>query len=113
MSPEEVKALRKELKCSAKELATALKAEPEDIWAWEAGERFPTKRFVVKMRAMKKRGSVAARPAPAKAATPAVDPYQQLADPELWRLLRKLAKYDTLFQEVKKLADEYDDPVER
>ena len=112
MSPEEVKALRKELKCTAKELATALKAEPEDVWAWETGERFPTKRFVVKMQAMKKRGSVEPPKKPSPAAASAADPYERMADPELWSLLRKLVKHEKLLAEVKKLADRYDDPAD-
>lgn len=98
---------------TAKELAAALKAEPEDIWAWEAGERFPTKRFVVKMQAMKKRGSVELqKPARRQTSTAPSNPYPRLADPELWRLLRKLVGHEELFQEVKKLAERYDDPSE-
>jgi hypothetical protein len=100
------------LKCTAKELATALKAEPEDVWAWETGERFPTKRFVVKMQAMKKRGSVEREKKPSQTKTPASDPYERMADPELWSLLRKLVKHEKLLADVKKLADRYDDPAD-
>ena len=112
MSPEDVKALRKELNCTAKELATALKAEPEDIWAWEAGERFPTKRFVMKMQAMKKRRSIEAKK-PALAPPDSDGPYARLADPEFWRLVRKLTRHDELWAATLKLAAKYDDPLER
>jgi hypothetical protein len=66
---------------------------------------------VVKMQAMKKRGSVVAKKPVAAKSAPS-DPYARLGDPELWRLLRKLAKHERLFAEVKKLADRYDDPAE-
>ena len=61
MSPEDLKNLRAELDCTAKELATALDVEQETILAWERGELFPTKRFVTKMEALRRaRDSVAA-----------------------------------------------------
>src|SRR5690606_2423500 len=85
VSPEEIKQLRKELKLTARQLADAIKAEAEDVWAWESGERFPTKRHVTRMVALQKKG---AAPAP-KRDVPAGG-LDKLADPNLWLLVRKL-----------------------
>ena len=63
VSPEEIKQLRKDLNLSARELATSIKAETEDVWAWETGERFPTKRFVTRMLALRKTGAPKRPPA--------------------------------------------------
>ena len=122
MSPEEIKQLRKDLNLSARELATSIKAETEDVWAWETGERFPTKRFVTRMLALRKTGSKqpAATPAKQPAATPAKPAGAQapdpaglfrLADPELWALVRKLVQHPALFDKVVALAKDYADPV--
>ena len=116
MSPEEIKQLRKDLKLSARELATNIKAETEDVWAWETGERFPTKRFVTRMLALRKKG-VAKQPPPAlvkPAAGAAASPLTGLArlsDPELWTLVRKLAQHPAFFDRVLTLAKEYPDPA--
>src|SRR5262250_1684837 len=45
MSPEDIKALRQELGCTARELATALGIEQETVLSWERAELFPTKRY--------------------------------------------------------------------
>lgn len=122
MSPEEIKQLRKDLNLSARELATSIKAETEDVWAWETGERFPTKRFVTRMLTLRKTGSkqpatgASKQPAttPAKPATaPTPDPagLVRLADPELWTLVRKLVQHPALFDKVVALAKDYADPA--
>ena len=49
MTPEEIKALRQELSCTARELAGALDLEQDTVLAWEKGEQFPTKRYVDSM----------------------------------------------------------------
>ena len=71
MSPEDLKNLRAELDCTAKELATALDVEQETILAWERGELFPTKRFVTKMEALRRagKGAIVRKPRKAAAAT--------------------------------------------
>ena len=56
VSPEDLKQLRKELACTAKELATTLGIEPKEMAAWEAGELFPTKRHVGELEALRKKG---------------------------------------------------------
>jgi transcriptional regulator with XRE-family HTH domain len=111
MSPEDVKNLRSELDCTAKELATALGIEQETILAWERGELFPTKRFVTKMEALRAAGKGAIVRKPRKAAA-ATSPMAVLADPATWRLVRKIITHAELRREVLKLAENYPDPVE-
>jgi hypothetical protein len=126
VSPEEIKQLRKDLNLSARELATSIKAETEDVWAWETGERFPTKRFVTRMLVLRKAGTPKRAPvdapepkpkAPAKPATTATTPASgpvslaRLADPELWTVVRKLVEHPALFESVVALAKGYPDPA--
>jgi transcriptional regulator with XRE-family HTH domain len=54
MSPDDLKALRKELSCTAKELAQALDLEQATVLAWEKGELFPTKAYIDRMEALRK-----------------------------------------------------------
>ena len=59
MSPDDIKALRRELSCTARELAAALSLDQETVLAWERGELFPTKRYVERMEEVRKRGAAA------------------------------------------------------
>src|SRR4051812_44423512 len=77
MSPEEIKALRQELGCTPRELATALGLDQETVLAWERAELFPTKRLVKKMGELRERGP-AAVPRRVKGQNPA--PLHQLAN---------------------------------
>ncbi len=108
MTPEEIKALRRELACTAKELAGALDLEQATVLAWERGELFPTKRYVDRMEELRKKGPGAV---PRKAKGTA-NPVQALADPLVWELVRKLAAHKKLRDEVAKLASAYPDPAE-
>lgn len=105
MAPEELKALRKELACTAKELAQALAIEQSTVLAWEKGDLFPTKQFIDKMNQLRARGP-AAIPKKARGDSP----MKVLADPALWELVRKLAAHKKLRDEVLKLASAYGDP---
>jgi DNA-binding transcriptional regulator YiaG len=107
VTPDEIKALRKELVCTAKELAQALGIEQSTVLAWEKGDLFPTKAFVDKMAQLRARGP-AAIPKKAKGA----DPMKVLSDPALWELLRKLVAHKKLRDEVVKLAAAYGDPAQ-
>ena len=107
MTPDEIKALRKELTCTAKELAGALGIEQATVLAWEKGDLFPTKAFVDKMVQLRSRGP-ASIPKKAKGA----EPMKVLADPALWALVRKLVAHKKLRDEVVKLAAPYDDPAD-
>ena len=108
MTPDEIRALRKELSCTAKELAGALALEQQTVLAWEKGELFPTKHFIDEMEALRAKGPSAI---PRKAKTS--DPMQALADPQVWELIRKIAVHKKLRDEVAKLAASYSDPSAR
>ena len=105
MTPDDLKALRKELACTAKELATALGLEQATVLAWEKGDLFPTKPFIDKMDAFRAKGP-GSIPKKAKGG----DPMKQLGDPAVWELLRKLLVHKKLRDEVTKLAAGYPDP---
>lgn len=110
MSPEDIKALRQELSCTARELAAALSIEQETVLAWERAELFPTKRHVGMMEELRKKGPSAVPRKRRKGATPSVQ--QSLADPALWLLLRKLLAHPDLRAATEKLAASYPDPAE-
>lgn len=106
VTPDEIKALRKELACTAKELAGALGVDQATVLAWEKSELFPTKAYVHAMDALRAKGP-GSIPKKAKGA----DPVKALADPQVWELLRKLAAHKKLRDEVAKLAEKYPDPA--
>ncbi|MFO0664463.1 MAG: helix-turn-helix domain-containing protein [Polyangiaceae bacterium] len=105
MTADELKEARKELQCTAKELATALGLPQAEVMAWEKGDLFPTKQFVDKIEALRKKGPSAI---PRKAKS--VDPMKTLTDPGFWELVRKLAAHKKLRDEVAKMAASYTDP---
>ena len=99
VSPEEIRALQKALRCSAGELARALKVEPKTVVQWESGELFPTKRHVDKMRELEGLGpSAIVRAARAPRA------------PATLSIVRKLAAHPTFFDQVARLAAEHSEP---
>jgi transcriptional regulator with XRE-family HTH domain len=108
MTPDELKALRKELTCTAKELAAALGVDQATVMAWEKAELFPTKAYIERMAALRARGPAAI---PRKGRGAAVDPMKSLADPVVWELLRKIAAHKKLRDDVAKLAQQYADPA--
>jgi transcriptional regulator with XRE-family HTH domain len=112
VTPEELKQLRKELSCTAKELATTLGIEPKEVAAWEAGELFPTKRFVAELEALRKKGPSSILRQPKGKAGAAKIGMARLADAKFWELARKLAEHPALFDQVLKLAEQYPDPAE-
>lgn len=107
MIPEDIKALRKELVCTARELAAALGVDQATVLAWEKGDLFPTKASVLKMAELRARGP-AAIPKKAKGA----DPMTVLADPALWEVVRKVVAHKKLRDDVAKLAAGYPDPAQ-
>lgn len=112
MSPEDIKALRKELGCTARELATALGIEQETVLAWERGDLFPTRRFVDRMAELRQKGPGAIPRQSKKKAASAGTPMQALASPELWLLVRKLAAHPELRAKALELAKGWPDPAE-
>ncbi|HVY45423.1 MAG TPA: helix-turn-helix domain-containing protein [Minicystis sp.] len=109
MTPDDIKALRAELGCTAKELAAALGLEQAEVLAWERGDLFPTKRLVTKMQELREKGPGAI---PKRRRGAPASPAKALADPELWRLVRKLSFHPELFAAARKLAEGYDDPAD-
>lgn len=112
MTPTQIKQIRTELTCSARELGEALGVDQKAVLDWEAGERFPTKRHTDALLALRNKGPGAIpRRARGKAQAPAT-PYQTLADRDLWRLVRKLIAHQALRDEVLKLSEHYTDPAD-
>ncbi len=105
MTPDDIKALRKNLACTAKELAQAIGIEQSTVLAWEKGELFPTKPYIDKMEALRARG-----PAAIPKKSRGDSPMKVLADPALWELVRKIVAHKKLRDEVTKLASAYADP---
>jgi transcriptional regulator with XRE-family HTH domain len=110
MAPEDIKALRQELGCTARELGAALGLDQETVLAWERGDLFPTKRFVELMEELRRKGPGAV-PRRSRRRSPST-PAQVLADPDLWRLIRKLVAHAELRTAALKLAERYPDPAE-
>jgi transcriptional regulator with XRE-family HTH domain len=108
VTPDEIKALRKDLACTAKELAAALGIEQSTVLAWEKAELFPTKAYVDRMNVLRAKGPGAV-PRKTKGLEPPLG--KSLADPQVWELLRKLAAHKKLRDEVAKLAEKYPDPA--
>lgn len=116
---------------SMSQLARALEAPVDEVVAWETGERFPTKKMVGRLEALlaeHRRPAPAPREAaprdagasarmeraPQGASTGAdvpAQPWEGLADPEVWLLLRKLAAFPKLRAEALRLAEAYPDPA--
>jgi transcriptional regulator with XRE-family HTH domain len=107
MSPDDLKALRKELQCTAKELAAALDVDQATVLAWEKAELFPTKKYIDRMNDLRAKGP-GAIPRKSKGKSPVAT----LADPLAWELFRKILAHKRLRDEVAKLAAGYDDPAE-
>lgn len=105
MTPDELKALRKDLSCTAKELSAALGLDQATVLAWEKGELFPTKQYIDKMNALRAKGPGAV-PRKSKGA----DPIKVMTDPAFWEIMRKVAAHKKLRDEVIKLAAGYPDP---
>jgi transcriptional regulator with XRE-family HTH domain len=114
MTGDEIKALRRALDLTARKLGAALGVDQATVLAWEREELFPTKRHVEAMRALLERGGEGANGARTddeKEAGP-TSPWRALADPGMWRLIRKIMAYPRLRGEVAELAAKYVDPAE-
>lgn len=107
MTPDEIKALRKELACTARELALALGLEQATVFAWERAELFPTRQYIERMNALRAAGP-GAIPRPSKGP----GSMKALADPRVWELVRKIAAHKKLREEVARLAAGYPDPAD-
>lgn len=106
VTPDELKDARKQLACTAKELAAAIGLEQATVMAWEKAELFPTKQYIDKIAALVVKG-----PSAIPRKSKGQDPIKALADPQLWELFRKLAAHKKLRDEVVKMAAGYKDPA--
>ena len=77
----------------------------------ESGELFPTKRHVTAMAALRAKGPSAIVRAPRGKAA-AKTGQARLADPALWKIVRKLVEHPALFDQVAKLSETFSDPAE-
>jgi transcriptional regulator with XRE-family HTH domain len=111
VSPEQIKQLRAELKCTARELAGTIELPVAEVQAWEAGTKFPTKQWVTRLETLRSKGpaAIARKPSKQKGAAP----LELLNTPELWQILRKLLVHQKLYTEVSALAASYADPLDR
>lgn len=109
MTPEDLKALRAELKCSTRELALAIDVDQSTVLSWERGETFPTKQFVDRLEAARVRGAKGI-PRKAKAPSANAEPLELLAHPEVWALIRKLLANADFRREAFELAKRFDAP---
>jgi transcriptional regulator with XRE-family HTH domain len=109
VTPDDIKVLRKELGCTARDLATTLGIEQKEVLAWESGELFPTKRFVEQMKALRQKGpSAVLKTAKGKA----VAPTDRVSDPAFWAVVKKLMLYPALYDQVSKLAEQFGEKKE-
>jgi DNA-binding XRE family transcriptional regulator len=108
MTPDEIRQLRRELRCTPRELADSIAVEFETIIAWEHEQAFPTKQSIDRMEELRRKGPDAVVRTRRKLAT---TPLEALDDPETWRLFRKLLAHPELRKAALALAERYDDPV--
>jgi len=105
MQPEDVKRIRDALACSLGDLAAAVGVDVKTLLAWEAGDRFPTKRHADKLKALEKEGPSAVKRTGKK--KPVSGP-ELLGDSRFWNVVRKMATNADLFAEVERLSAKYD-----
>jgi transcriptional regulator with XRE-family HTH domain len=108
VTPDDIKAIRKELSCTAKELAAALGIDQATVLAWEKAELFPTKAYIDRITELRARGPGAI---PRKSRGAPNDAIKALADPKVWEIVRKVAAHKKLRDEVTRLAEGYPDPA--
>lgn len=105
MSPDEIKALRKTLSMTQRDLAEALELDVDAVRGWERGETFPTRASVA---AMEKLRENPPKRAPKRAPTV----WQLLGDERFMALVRKLLHDPKLRAEVERLAQSVPDPLD-
>jgi hypothetical protein len=71
---------------------------------------FPTRRHVERMQSLATEGPGAVPRKGRRRAADAATPMQVLAEPELWRLVRKLLQHPELRKRALELAEGYEDP---
>ena len=105
MTPDDLKSARNRLGYSTRELAKAIGVEQAEVLSWERGDTFPTKKWVERIAALPPHMKPASKKSPSASAHP-------LADPEVWRLIRKLLAHAELRARTIDLAASYPDPAD-
>ncbi len=111
VTPDEIRRLRDKLGCTMSELAQAVGVPVGLVVDWESGEKFPTKKAVAALTRLERGG----RDALSQAGTPRRiegDVWARLAEPELWKLVRKLLAHPRFLDEARDLAQKYPDPAD-
>lgn len=104
MTPDDIKALRRVIGATQRDLAVALEIDVSLVRDWEKGERFPTLGNCQSMETL--------RSSPPIKKKGVRTPMQLLADPGFFTLVRKLLAHAALRAEVEKLAAGYADPLD-
>ena len=112
MSPDELRKIREELKCTARELAATLGIDSTEVVAWEQGERFPTKKNVADIAKLRLMGSGAILRKAKRRGNAPLKGSARMADPSFWQLVRKLIEHPELFDKVLQMAELYSDPAD-
>jgi transcriptional regulator with XRE-family HTH domain len=112
VSPEELRKIRDELKCTARELAATLGIDSGEVVAWEQGERFPTKKDVEDIAKLRLMGTGAISRKPKRRGNSPLKGPARLADPAFWQLFRKLVEHPELFDKAIQIAEQYSDPAD-
>ncbi len=112
MSPDELRNLREELKCTARELAATLGIDSSEVVAWEQGQRFPTKKHESDLGKLRLLGPAAISRKPKRRGGAPLKGAARLADPVFWQLIRKLIEYPELFDRTRQIAEAYADTVD-
>ncbi|MBK8256055.1 MAG: helix-turn-helix domain-containing protein [Polyangiaceae bacterium] len=108
MTGEEIKALRRKLDITARQLGERLGVDQKTVLAWEREEIFPTKKHVEAMHAQTADGAVTS-PKPGVHSVPSI--WNDLSNPAVWKLFRKILAHDELREKVTQLAENYEDPA--
>lgn len=112
MTADELKALRRELSCTARELAETIGVEQDQVLSWEREETFPTKHHVGLLESLRSAGASGVVRASKRSKRAPRTPTELFADPAWFRLLRKLMAHPELMREAERLAEKYEDPAE-
>ena len=121
MTGDEIKALRRALDLTARKLGEAIGVDQATVLAWEREELFPTRRHVEAMRGLlentaEEKAGAKSRGEPGgdgkeKEKSGEDGVWREMADPEVWRLFRKVLAFEELRAEVMRLAERYPDPA--
>jgi transcriptional regulator with XRE-family HTH domain len=112
VSPDELRKIREELKCTARELAATLGIDSGEVMAWEQGELFPTKKNIADIDKLRLMGAGAILRKPKRRGNSLLKGSARLADPAFWQLIRKLVEHPELFDKAASMAEQYSDPAD-